>query len=315
MILPSYRIGKFTYDRVGDVEKKVDKLWVNLRNELRLLDRKYEMLYWFLINNGNLYDSEQKKKLFKCFECPSEGLRERQLALAGMLKEFKSLCEENGLTYWLEGGTLLGAIRHDGFIPWDDDVDINMPAEDMEKLKEIIDNGNEKFTFRNKYNYYLGCIVPGVVLKDDDEFWIDIFPMELTDCSSLGLEETEKEINRYSKEMRKILRSNLLKPVEQKDEFIDMEDKGDEKVHYIKSVMDEYCNMIPRGAEPNCCFRSLTAHNSPGGGNLFFLKDVFPLTQAEFEGEIYPVPLNYDLWLSTYYGDYYHVPLNRVPKH
>ncbi len=54
-----------------------------------------------------------------------------------MLKVFDKICKENNLQYWLDAGTLLGAIRHDGFIPWDDDVDISMPIDDYNKFRQI----------------------------------------------------------------------------------------------------------------------------------------------------------------------------------
>lgn len=55
----------------------------------------------------------------------------------GMVKSFVSVCEQYGLTYFIMGGTLLGAVRHKGFIPWDNDVDFIMPRKDFDVLLEI----------------------------------------------------------------------------------------------------------------------------------------------------------------------------------
>jgi len=67
-------------------------------------------------------------------------LREAQLIMLDMLVEFDKICQKYNLKYWLDSGTLLGAIRHKGFIPWDDDIDISMPIEDYNKLIEIAPN-------------------------------------------------------------------------------------------------------------------------------------------------------------------------------
>ena len=64
-------------------------------------------------------------------------LREVQLVCLNLLKEFDSFCEKNKLLYYVCGGGCIGAIRHQGFIPWDDDIDVMMPRKDFEKLKVL----------------------------------------------------------------------------------------------------------------------------------------------------------------------------------
>ena len=67
-------------------------------------------------------------------------LRQAQLKMLTMLEQIDAICQRHNLDYWLEGGTLLGAIRHQGFIPWDDDLDISMPRESYNAFIKIAPN-------------------------------------------------------------------------------------------------------------------------------------------------------------------------------
>ena len=71
-----------------------------------------------------------------------------QSKIIELLRLFIDVCENNNLTYYALGGTLLGAVRHKGFIPWDDDIDLGMPRADYERFKQI---ASERFNGRYQF--------------------------------------------------------------------------------------------------------------------------------------------------------------------
>lgn len=81
-----------------------------------------------------MIDSKLQEELRARFNPDGSELRTYQLYLLDMLKDFDQICKNLGLKYWLSSGTLIGAARHGGFIPWDDDIDVEMLKEDYEKL-------------------------------------------------------------------------------------------------------------------------------------------------------------------------------------
>ena len=197
-----------TYKSVKAAQVRVDSMRDMVQKELRLLDNKYQMFFFYTIQRTGETIIDTKKRFFLDMPAATGKLRERQEKNAQLLKDFKNLCSENNLTFWLEGGTLLGAARHRGFVPWDDDIDVNMWEEDLEKLAVILKD-NEKFYFRNKYNYFLRCIIPGVVLREDENVWIDVFPMTTTKFLDTGFKSTKEYVNSRCAKLRRKLHSKL----------------------------------------------------------------------------------------------------------
>lgn len=109
-----------------------------------------------------------------------------------IMKELKDYLEENDIEYYMLGGTLLGAVRHNGFIPWDDDIDIGIPREQYERfLKDIskkLPPHLKLHTFWNEksHHYYFSRVVDtrymlkrmGSEVERNEEVWIDIFPLD-----------------------------------------------------------------------------------------------------------------------------------------
>lgn len=110
-----------------------------------------------------------------------------------MLKVFHDICEEHGFVYYAIGGTLLGAVRHQGFIPWDDDIDVGMPREDYEKFKALCDKAVLPYPYRcvhekNDVSYTkafakIQDVSTRILMKDsaiakEESLWIDIFPLD-----------------------------------------------------------------------------------------------------------------------------------------
>ncbi|MBQ6825225.1 MAG: LicD family protein [Clostridia bacterium] len=128
--------------------------------------------------------------------------------LVDMMKWFHQFCEENSLTYYAVGGTMLGAVRHKGFIPWDDDIDVGMPREDYNKLCKLIGNRlTGKYyletpeTEARDFFYPYGklydtttTLAENTALKIKRGIFIDIFPLD-------GLGDTEQEASKYLKKV------------------------------------------------------------------------------------------------------------------
>ena len=129
-------------------------------------------------------DEKLKRVLKEKYNPEGSNRREGQLRMLEMLIFFDAFCDKHGLRYWLDGGTILGAIRHGGFIPWDDDLDVDMPYQDCQKLESLIG--------RNKIGNYV------LQTHKTDKGYFRFWPV-LRDTKSLYVHEdniyTEQTLN------------------------------------------------------------------------------------------------------------------------
>lgn len=120
-----------------------------------------------------------------------DNLRALQLTELDILKELLVLFKKNHISYYALGGTVLGAVRHKGFIPWDDDIDIGVPREDYERLQDVCSQlpPHLKFisyTVDPSYPYYIARVIDERIIVRSDRTetyqytgaWVDIFPLD-----------------------------------------------------------------------------------------------------------------------------------------
>jgi len=223
-------------------------------------------------------------------------------------------CKENDLRCYLNYGTLIGAVRHHGYIPWDDDMDLSMPAEDMNKLLDIIKKENGRYdvhysAFNNPCRHFVAKIEDrSTVLHQWDipiELYggmvIDIFPLgglpgdkeeamaffdevvkhgwEYDNLVIEFPEASDEIIKRREEEKKWILDAFLKYPFDESEYVFTVPDKPGNRV-YPRRIWDEYIHM-------------------------------------EFEGETFLGPAGYDEYLNIHYGGYMNLPPEnrRVSNH
>ena len=246
-------------------------------------------------------------------------LNEIQKIELNILKEIDSFCQKNNLCYYLAGGTLLGAIRHKGFIPWDDDIDVNMPRPDYERFIKLFKSENKNYEIRsNRLNNFSAPFTKIVDTRTliiekyrkgniDTNIWVDIFPVD-------GLPENPKDIKQIFEKvdfMRKLLLLSDAKLGVGKNKFR----------KYAKYILKPlalilgkkyYCEKIEKIAlkypyEKSRFVGAITwgLH----GVREKMLKEEYEKTvEVEFEGEKFPTFSCWHTTLQNVYGDYMKIP-------
>ena len=257
-------------------------------------------------------------------------LRELQQVELEILKCFHNFCEENKLTYYLAGGTLLGAIRHKGFIPWDDDIDVIMPRPDYDRFKEIlsghrihdnyiIDLMTRPSTFFRICDERTEIILSDFIVPYKTGVWIDVFALD-------GLESNKMKRKKHFLKMR-ILTIILI--------FCSTKlgvKRGSKISHYLQYLIlpllpviklvgyQRWYNIydnVARKNDFNKCDYIGAFEGIAGEKETLNKKNMEPRILVDFEGEKFYAMSNYDEYLTNLYGDYMTPPpeSSRFPKH
>lgn len=236
-----------------------------------------------------------------------------------ILDEIVAICEKHNLKYYLIGGTLLGAVRHGGFIPWDDDLDIGMPRKDYEKFLSIASKElREQYMIDNKdtnKKYYLNFTKirkKNTIFEQDFQInydgpkgiWVDIFPVDEAKSLKNKLTPVQKKINNI-----------IFRLLHYKNGFI----LGN-KFNFIKKFLGKICIIkhetllniqekwlkLQDGKNYDCIVNLASTYDYKK--EIFKKEDIYPLAEMTFENKKYKVPKNYKKVLKQVYGDYMKLP-------
>lgn len=235
-------------------------------------------------------------------------LRELQNRLTEILFTIDDFCKENGIPYYLEGGTALGAVRHKGFIPWDDDIDICMDIKDYEKFCNLFIQAPPKGLalqiHRTDHNYIngYGKVRDLNTLTKEDRInidykykglFVDVFPYE--EVNPLLMRISHLCFHRVlfwmaSKKWKKYGLGFIILNV----------------LFYISVFFDSICRLLTKVLPSTYSYTygcNAYAHMNQMNKNLFL-----PARYIEFEGRKLPVANKIEIILTNFYGDYMRIP-------
>lgn len=245
----------------------------------------------------NVFYQYKKDKIDITKVPPAQGLlRDIQLANLALLKELAYVCEKNNFKYILDAGTLLGAIRHKGFIPWDDDIDILMFREDYEKIVSAFKNTTRNSDIYAEYHrdkdtnsqYFIK-----IKHKKCPFLGVDIFPLD-SYGKHLSLKEQLIETNKICK---------ILKHLKKE---IDPNISNKETKTILTKTMKENILLSSANENGDFVYGVDFAHKLK---NWFLDRDiVLPLRKIQFEDSKYTTVNKPKEFLKNIYGDYMKYP-------
>ena len=244
-----------------------------------------------------------------------------------LLEQLLDVCKRYGLRCWVDGGTMLGAVRHKGFIPWDDDIDVSMMRDDYDKLLEIAPKEFKyPYFYQTAYtdvDYYRGhaqlrnsdtaAIRPSNCFEPFNQgIFIDIFPMDGVPVDKVKLQSVLKA-NRRTLRFLKAKNLNILYSGRLGQVF--------RKIKARKAVKRYGWVSLFKATEDRLRDTPVSESDVIGelafsGSDLLFSRHLFDKTVwLDFEDMKVPVPAAYDAFLRNQYGDDYMTPMENPSMH
>lgn len=243
-----------------------------------------------------------------------------------MLVYIADFCDRNDIKYFLAYGTLIGCVRHKGYIPWDDDIDICMPRPDYDRFLELFNKETPKYqvvSFELNKNYGLPfakvndtrtMMSESMYSQDVYGVYIDVFPLDGCDKEGKLIEK-----GMWLRQLINAKRAVLNQPGRtfKKKVILTLGKLALLFVPLSKILerIQNLCKTIPYDKAEYVAY--IPCLKGDGRKVLFLKSDLQETTTGEFEGHTFSIPKNYDLYLTKIYGNYMELPpvADRVSTH
>lgn len=308
--------------RVDDLHRQINYLQETVEFNAKALQTSIEtnglqtrLLLWELMRDDNESLIETKKRFFRSLPEATGAIRVLQLANAKILHDFNAFCKEHGLTFFLVAGTLLGAYRHGGAIPWDDDLDVGMMRPEFKKLERAV-AGDNRFTLTTIFDQWNCCKQVRFKYADSQiPCFIDVFYFDFApDLSTEHNQRFLQERNSLEQTIRQIEQSYIDNPqIKGTGDDFKFVSKNDPLSYRFSKSFDEVVTALYDAGvfceKDQAHFLRWGVENiATGSSPNLKLDDVFPLSAIKFEGETYPAPRNVEAVLSRWFGDWLDLP-------
>jgi len=255
----------------------------------------------------------EQKALRERFNPDGSLLRRQQMRMLEILIEVDRICKRHDIKYWLSSGTLIGAARHKGFIPWDDDLDIEMLLPDYERLMEVLPQElpstmalQSLDTDPNYFFFYSKVRDRRSHLEESNRYdrvwreqgiYIDIFPfyrqpLWIHKLSEKAQGHVYKIMNRMGDDNGELWKVRAI-------------------TRFNERLFFPFLRLLCRLSKARETYGLGIPYHDPR-----HMEDTLPLTEMEFEGHMFPVPKDTHAALTLKYGDYMKLPdLDKINLH
>lgn len=267
-----------------------------------------------IINKGIITENFLKEEIRNDFLITTER-KKLWAVILDIFVEFDQVCKKYNLRYFFDGGSLIGAIRHKGFIPWDDDIDVCMPRKDYEVFVSLSNEFKDPYFLQTPYTdpeYFFGFAkvrnsnTTGLTQmfkyqKYNHGIWLSVFPLDYWDENAEEEYEFIKALNIENSTYMRMTNPNL-------------DEKNRERVKNYsgRNPLDTYEEIQRRAQQFNdekpqfmtAAVSSVLSYKK----KLWYAEDFATSIKADFEGYEVPIPVGYDRILKTVFGDYMSLP-------